>query len=461
MDNLFSDFVLNGPSKKTSRLDPGDTENALLGCILADPDLMYELVGELSENDFYYFRNKLVYQAIIDLSDRGKAIDILTVSDWLDSNGHYKDGEISPVHLADLLSGAMSTLHWQSYAEIVKAASVRRQLVNVATEVAKMAWNSDAGPEEMLAKSTQMVVGLELASDNNGALCQSQRAIDTYFEFIETPLSERNSGVRTGITDVDRCIKGLKAGKVYMLAGRPGMGKSGAAYQIIRQAVADGFSPALFSLEVPERDVIARLAAQELRSVNRKFTVEYMMEGNFDEADIGTVLPVLTDIATWPLFIDDQPALTMETISARVRKAIALNGVDFVIIDHIGLTRASEGRGLYEQNTFKADFALRIAKEHNIPVLLLSQLSREIEKRGDKRPMLSDLRDSGAYEQNANAIIFLYRDGYYDPETDSPNVGEVIIAKNRDGRGGTVTTFWDGPFTMFLDAVVHTRPLNK
>jgi replicative DNA helicase len=335
-----------------------------------------------------------------------------------------------------------TSINTKHYARIVESDSLRRNLIRAAEKVATLAWDESQGIRRIMEDSERELFKVSQQWAGQGVVSVKSALMDLY----DTTLERREAGgkmvgIKTGLVDLDKILRGLKKGNLYILAARPGMGKSTVATQAMLNAGRTGSRVALFNLEMPNEQITRRMIATSARIEQDK-----LEEGNLTETQWENFTETVGEVSNLPLFIDDSPDLSPSQLRAKSRRLFAEHGIDLVIVDYIQLMDSDRK---HHNDTSRITYISRqlkkLAKELDLPVLALSQLNRALEARADKRPKLSDLRDSGALEQDADAVIFIYRDEYYKKdESEVPNVAELIVEKHRNGKIGTASTYFNG-----------------
>lgn len=421
-------------------------EKALLHLVLLDPAQRFE-AADVQPPDFWNVRHEHIWRAITRLDERGEAIDFVSVVEELRSAGVLErvGGETYVMYVQ---TEPAEYGHARTYAQIIKRASVRRQLLAAASEIAKAAHDGKTGIDEVIQRAENAVMSATAAFAETDIMPFRDIAFDVSQDIDDAYLNRRVPGLSTGLSDMDRMLgSGLSAGRYYVLAGRPGMGKSGLALTIALHVAKNLNIPvALFSQEMTRQEVYKRALAME-----SGISVERLETGDVDESEYG--LYVTQDGATsrLPIYVVDSASLTPASLRALALRMQKRFGVQLFIQDYLQLmedpTNRRESR--YSQVTAISRALKKLAQETNLPVLALAQLSREVERRQDKRPIASDLRDSGAIEQDADVIMMLYRDEVYNEQTEFPCVAEVIFRKNRNGPTGTVELYFRPEITKF------------
>lgn len=431
-----------------------EAEKAVIGCILQDNKALAASAEIVKAEDFYFDANREIYAVSMELFNENTPVDMVTVSDRL-TRYDKLDAVGGITYLTSLAMSITTTENIGYYARIIKEKSVLRRLSKTATAINSIAVAQDSETETVLERATQMIIDVASDSNKSDIVPVSEIIMETYQEMVENASNpDKLTGLATGFDELNRRCGGFHGGEFILIAGRPGMGKSSFAVNIAEYvSIADGKTVALFNLEMPKDALLKRiLCSQALIDANKIITGK--IEGD-DWARLGRVLD---KIAAAPLYIDDSSVVTVSEIRAKCQRLKQTKGLAMVVIDYLQLMQGS-GRGESRQQEISdISRSLKImAKELEVPVIALSQLSRASETRQDKRPMLSDIRESGAIEQDADMVIFLYRDEYYNKDTEDKNLAEVIIAKHRAGETGMFKLGWKGQYTKFINIDYHAK----
>ena len=432
-----------------SKVQPNDTiaEQAVLGSMLVDKDAVIAAVEILVPEDFYREDNKEIYAAMMELYGLGKHIDMITIIDQLKLRGTLeKVGDAT--YIATLIDNVPTTSNIESYVKIVEEKSVLRKLIKVANDILKMGYGQTEEVDTIIEQTEKKV--FDVLQDRNARGYSSlKEVLVTAFDTIERMYQNKNkvSGIESGFIDLDKKISGLNPSSLIILAARPAMGKSAFVLNIAEYvAMHDKVPVMIFSLEMSKEEIANRMLASESEVDSMKIKNGNDLTSE-DWLKLGQASGRLSDI---PLYIDDTPGLTSAELRAKCRKAKLEKNIGLVIIDYLQLMESKTKSPSRQQEISEISRSLKIlAKELQIPVIALSQLSRATESRTDHKPMLSDLRESGAIEQDADIVMFIHREDYYNPETEKKNIAEIIIAKNRSGETGTVELAWLGQYTKF------------
>ena len=436
---------------EVGKIPPHDieAEQAVIGSMLTDKDAVISAIEKLKSDDFYREDNKAIYEAILSLYAKSEPIDIITVKAQLVENGKFEQiGGIN--YLAALPEKVPTTANVERYIKIVEEKSILRNLIKVSNEITTLGYSETEEVDAIMDSAEKKIFDIMQKKNQKGYTPIKDVLIDTFAE-IERLYNQKGyvTGVPTGFTDLDQITAGLHASDLILIAARPAMGKSAFALNIAANAAIRANTPAVvFNLEMSKEQMVNRILCSEAMVDSQK-----VRTGKIEEADWVKLATALGPLSEAPIYVDDTPGISIMEIRAKCRKLKIEKKIGLVVIDYLQLIQGTGKRGASrEQEISEISRSLKIlAKELDIPVIALSQLSRAAEQRPDHRPMLSDLRESGAIEQDADIVMFLYRDDYYNPDTEKKNVAEVIIAKHRGGSTGTVELAWISNYTKFAN----------
>lgn len=415
--------------------------------MLVDKDAVISAIEVLKEDAFYREDNKAIYAAIVSLYAKSEPIDIVTVKNELVSLGTFERvGGLE--YLAELPERVPTTANVEKYIKIVEEKASLRNLIQTSNELIALGYDESENIDSIMDMAEKKVFDLAQKKNTKGYTAIKDVLAESLQKIEELYNNKGNvTGISTGFTDLDNMTAGLHESDLIIVAARPAMGKSAFAINIATNAAVKSHIPvAIFNLEMSKDQVGNRILCSEAMIDSNKIKTGQL--GDEDWVKLANTIGTLSEA---PIYIDDTPGISIMEIRAKCRKLKLEKNVGLVVIDYLQLIQGSGGRNSSrEQEISEISRSLKIlAKELQIPVIALSQLSRGAEKRDDKRPMLSDLRESGAIEQDADIVMFLYRDDYYNKESEERNIAEVIIAKHRGGSTGTVKLAWMGSFTKF------------
>ena len=433
------------------KIPPSDieAEQAVLGSMLTDKDAVIAAVEVLKPEDFYREDNKTIYIAILSLYNRAEPIDIITLKSELTSMGKF-DSIGGLEYLAELPEKVPTTANVDKYIKIVEEKSILRSLIKTANEIITLGYDPTEEVENIMDSAEKKIFDIMQSKNQKGYTPIKDILVETFAQ-IEQLYNQKQhiTGVPTGFADLDYKTAGLHGSELILIAARPAMGKSAFALNIATNAAVRAKTPvAIFSLEMSKEQMVNRILCSEAMVDSNK-----VRTGKLDEQDWGKLASALGPLSESDIYIDDTPGISVMEIRAKCRKLKLEKGLGLVVIDYLQLiTGNSKRNGSREQEISEISRSLKIlAKEIDVPVIALSQLSRAVEQRPDHRPMLSDLRESGAIEQDADIVMFLYRDDYYNEDSEKKNIAEVIMAKHRAGSTGTVELLWLGNYTKFVN----------
>lgn len=443
------------PEEDVLRLPPQaiEAEQSILGSMMLDNRVIDEISSELEVRDFYRNDHQLIFNEIVRLDELGEAADVVTVSESLTHLGEL-DQVGGLAYLGALAKNTPNAGNVKSYAKIVRDRAILRRLIESANDIIQRAYQPDGRtPEEVLDFAESLI--FEIAKNNHqakagfrkidGLLAEAVDKIEHLFNTKQTV-----TGVPTGFTDLDKKTSGLQGGDLVIVAGRPSMGKTSFSMNLVEYAaITQNLPVAVFSMEMPGAQLATRLLASLSRVNSSK-----LRTGQLDSEDWPKLTSAVGILQDKNIYIDDTPALSPLEVRTRARRLAAEHehGLGLIMLDYLQLMRGNDiGGG--ENRTMEISNITRslkgLAKELDCPIIVLSQLNRSLEQRPNKRPVMSDLRESGAIEQDADVIMFIYRHEVYEPETDQKGLAEIIIGKQRNGPIGTVRLAWLGEFTRF------------
>ena len=427
-----------------------EAEQAVLGSVLIDSRCINDIVGIVRPDDFYLQTNREIYETVYEMFSYSQVIDPVTVLDKMRERGVY-DEESSSKYLMQLMEITPTAANAKQYAQIVHDKALLRRLTETASDIIETVYTGGGTASDVLEAAEKRIFALR-----RGNTGESLEHIGTVLLKVFDRLTEMAesgsdiSGLSTGLRDLDKFISGLNKTDLLILAARPGMGKTAMALNLALNVAKKNpkRTVAFFSLEMSKQQLVTRLIASESFVDNQKLTTGQLTVDEWSKIGIAASALAQTDIR-----VDDNPSLTVAEMNAKCRR---IDDLALVIIDYLQLMVSAGGKSNAGENRQQVvsdiSRSLKImAKELNVPVICLSQLSRANESRQDKRPMISDLRESGSIEQDADVVMFLYREDYYNKDTDKKNVAECIVAKNRHGSTGTVELQWLPQFTTFAD----------
>jgi replicative DNA helicase len=419
---------------RSERMAPHNTEaeEAVLGSLLIDPDAIFKVASFLAPEDFYREKNGWIYDAIRDLHNRREPADFVTLCDELERRGQLEEVG-GAAHITFLINAVPTAIHAEYYARIVERTAILRRLIGAAGQIAAIAYEDAEDVDEVVDRAEQVLFGVSqrrIARD----LVPIKQIIGTYYDRIDYLYQHRGEliGTPTGFPLLDKLLGGLQPSDLIIVAGRPSMGKTSFALSVAQNA-ARKFNQrvALFSLEMSSEQVVQRLISAETGIDSQR-----LRQGDLRENEWPLFVEATGILSEVPVFVDDTPSISALQMRTKARRLHAEHGLDLIIVDYLQLMRGDTR-------------AENRVQEMNLPLVAVSQLSRAVEARKDHRPILSDLRESGSIEQDADVVMFIYREEIYDPETELKNIADIIVAKHRNGPTGKVPLFFKTELAQF------------
>ncbi|HBC92786.1 MAG TPA: replicative DNA helicase [Pelotomaculum sp.] len=427
-----------------------DAEQSVLGAILIDREAIYKAMRVLQPGDFYRESHRTIYEAMLLLNEAGSPVDLITLSDQLRQQGDLeKVGGVAAIAtLAEMVPTAASV---EYYARIVEEKSLLRTLINLSTRIAGMGYEEHEEPEKLIAEAEQMILELGNRRTSQAFFTIKEIFLQT-FPHLEFLYNNRGvvTGVPTSFGDLDQICCGFQPSDFIILAGRPSMGKTSLGLCIgYNAAMKHNIPVAVFSLEMSKEQLAQRILCAEA-----KVDQQRLRNGTIDEEDWLKLHETAGKMAKAPIYIDDTPGISIRQLRAKARQLKSEKGLGLIVIDYLQLLQGSRRSENRQQEISEISRSLKgLAKELQIPVLALAQLSRSVEQRPNKRPVMSDLRESGSLEQDADLVMFIYRDEYYNPESEKKGIAEVIISKHRNGPVGSVELVFLKEYTKFVSII--------
>ena len=426
-----------------------EAEQAVLGSMLTDKDAVISAIEILKVDDFYRTDNKSIYEAIMNLYNRAEPIDIITVKAELESLGKFEQVGVLE-YLASLTYKVPTTANAIKYIKIVEEKSTLRNLIKTANEIIELGYDPTEDVSDIMEGAEKKIFNIMQNKDKKSYSPIKDVLVDSFTQLEELYNRKQHiTGVPSGFVELDYKTAGFHGSDLVLIAARPAMGKSAFALNIATNAAVRANVPvAIFSLEMSKEQLVNRILCSEAMVDSNK-----VRTGKLEEDDWTKLAGSIGPLSEAEIYIDDTPGISITEIRAKCRKLKLEKNIGMVVIDYLQLVQGTNKRGASrEQEISEISRSLKIlAKEIGVPVIALSQLSRAAEQRPDHRPMLSDLRESGAIEQDADIVMFLYRDDYYNKDSEKKDIAEVIIAKHRGGSTGTVELLWLGSYTKFVN----------
>ncbi|WP_236913443.1 replicative DNA helicase [Clostridium sp. Cult1] len=425
-----------------------EAEQSVLGAMILNKEAINTAIEQLHPDDFYKEANKEIFQAIIELFNRNEPVDIITLSEELRKRGTLESlGGVT--YLAELSGGVAITSNVKYYCDIVEEKSILRRLIKSCDDIMAKSYEGSEEVNSIIEEAEKNIFDITQGRHREGFAPIKQVLLDSFTKIEEMAAHQGElTGLTTGFIDIDQKLSGMQSSDLILLAARPSMGKTALGINIAtNSAIKADASVAIFSLEMSKEQLVQRM----ISSVSH-VDLQKIISGKLDEDEWIRIIDAMGPLSQAKIFIDDTAGISLTEMKAKCRRLKIEKGLDLVVIDYLQLMQ-SDGRQENRQQEISAiSRGLKaLAKEMDCPVIALSQLSRAPELRSDHRPILSDLRESGAIEQDADVVLFLYRDEYYHEDSDKKNIGEVIIAKHRNGPTGIVELVWKKEFTKFLN----------
>lgn len=440
-----------------NRVQPNDTlaEQAILGSMLSDKDAVQKALEVLKPEDFYREDNKEIFAAMQDIYTVGKDVDIITVGEQLKLRGTLERVG-GTQNLATLIDNVPTTSNVSRYVEIVEQKAIARRIIQVNKDILDAAFKQEEDVDALLEQAEKNIFDVAQNRNSKDYASMKEILINTLDNIEKMQNSKsRLSGMESGFYKLDDKISGLNNSDLIIVAARPAMGKSAFVLNIATYVAMHNQVPVMiFNLEMSKEQLATRIISGDAEVDNKKIA-----NGDLGADEYVKVAESMNRLAGTKIFIDDSSVLSPSEIRAKCRKAKLEQNIGLIVVDYLQLMESKNASGSRQQEISEISRGLKIlAKELDVPVIALSQLSRATEARADHKPMLSDLRESGSIEQDADIVLFIHRDDYYDKETENKNKAEIIVAKNRHGETGPVELGWEGKYTKFFNlATVNTN----
>jgi replicative DNA helicase len=427
-----------------------EAEKSLLGGLLMDKDAIYKIIDFFQVKDFYEKKHEQIYRCLVDITERSGSIDLLSVANRLEEK-ELLDQIGGNSYLTELVNSVPTASHVEEYARIVQKKRIRREMIQAGQEISLTAYREDQDVEEVLDEAEQKIFNISQNSLRNRFLRVGD-ALEDAFQRIErlSTQDEDTRGVPSGFHDLDDVLSGFQKSDLILLAARPSMGKSSLAFNIAQNvAVNKNIPVGIFSLEMSNDQIIDKLLSST-SGVNLWKIRNGKLSTKENSNDYSKIQEAMHELSDAPIYIEDKSSFNIMQMKAMARRLQAENGLGLIIIDYLQLIQPRSNATSMVQQMTEISRALKgLAKELNVPVISLSQLSRAVEKRTPQIPRLSDLRESGALEQDADVVLLMYREEYYREDTERQNITDLIIAKHRNGPTGKVELYFDENTTSF------------
>lgn len=433
-------------------------EQSVLGGIMLEQDAWDSISDVITEDDFYKPSHRVIFSAVRELNRKGQPTDLVTVSNYLMQSGQL-DMVGGPTYLAEMMDQTPSVVNIKNYAEIVRDRSVLRKIITVGNTFVDRAYMQDFVDVDSFINEVESAIFKISDMSTNQDLVDASQIVKLSLERLEQLYATKGdlTGVPSGFFDLDKMTAGFQPGELIIVAARPSMGKTAFSLNLATHAaVAEKKSVAYFSVEMGKEQVMMRILASEAR-----ISMSQLRCGNLNESAWPKLINTAAKVSEVPFYIDDTSGISPFDIRAKCRRMKARHGLDLIIVDYLQLMSMKQKVESREREVSEISKMLKgLARELKIPVIALAQLNRGVEGRSDRRPMLSDLRESGSIEQDADVIMMLYREDYYDRDTpEIKGLAEVIIGKQRNGPTGTVKLRWRPEFGLFENIVENDQPL--
>ncbi|SFI69510.1 replicative DNA helicase [Thermoflavimicrobium dichotomicum] len=448
MSDLFAD-----------RLPPHniEAEQAVLGAILIEPSVLLTVNERLRAEDFYRQSHQKLFQAINDLAQKGEPVDLVTLTAELQDRKWLE--EVGGVAYLTELAGIVPTAaNVEYYAQIVEEKAILRRLIRTATQIAASGYTGGEDVADVIDEAERKILEISQRRMRGGFIPIGNVLMES-FEQIESMYNSQKGlkGIPSGFVDLDRMTSGFQKSDLIIIAARPSMGKTAFALNVAQNvALRSGQTVAIFNLEMSAQQLVMRMLAAEANIDAQAFRT-----GNLKEEDWEKLTMAIGTLSEAPIFIDDTPGVTVFDIRSKLRRLQAEHGLGLVLIDYLQLITGRGGDSRQQEISEISRSLKLMAREFDVPVIALSQLSRAVEQRQDKRPMLSDLRESGSIEQDADIVAFLYRDDYYNEDSEKKNIAEVIIGKQRNGPVGKVELLFLKNYNKFLSLEMKNQDIPE
>ena len=425
-----------------------EAEQSVLGSLLIDRDAIVRIASFLRPEDFYRESHAQIYQAILDLFERREPADFITLCNALEGR-NLLESVGGPAYIASLINAVPTSIHVEHYAHIVELAALRRRLIDVAGQIARLAYDEDKEIDDVIDSAESLLFNVTERRQSKD-LVSLKRLLSEYYDRLEYLQQHRDEmiGLPTGFVDLDKLLGGLQKSDLIIIAGRPGSGKTSFALNIAQSAAMQHKAVvAFFTLEMSGQQIAQRLISSQTGIDSRRLMVADIHDVEWDR-----FVQATGDLSETLIFVDDTPSPTPLEIRSKCRRLAAEYDLDLVIIDYMQLmTAGTRVENRQQEISYISRMLKGLARELRVPVLAGSQLSRAVEGRQDKRPILSDLRESGSIEQDADVVMFIHREELYDELTDRRNIADIIVAKHRNGPTGQVSLRYAKELTKFTD----------
>jgi replicative DNA helicase len=434
-----------------------EAEEATIGSILIDPAAYIPVAAFLKSNDFFMLRHQYIWQAFGKLAERREPIDHITLAEELE-NMQVLDTIGGRAFIIQLANNTGTSMYAEVYGRIVERTAIRRRLLVVKDEIEKLARDEKLNINTVLSTVQERVLAIQSSEAKNAPILLSE-ALSDYYDVFEYALQhqEETGGIPTGYRDVDMAVRGFHRGDLWTIAGRPGMGKTSIMLCLAGNVARFGAHVLFPSLEMPLEQLLTRLLSMET-GIN----VAKLRDFTLSPQEASRVTEAIGRLSTWKIWVWDVATLTTHELHTTAQRIKYEHGLDLIVLDYVQLmNEPSIQNNRVQEISYITRNMKRLARELNLTVVQGAQLSRDVEKRSDKRPVLADLRESGSIENDSDIVMFLYRDEVYNEDTEFPNQTDLIIGKHRNGPTGTVSLYFEKSLTKFMDASVHRVDISN
>ncbi len=431
-----------------------EAEEAVLGAFLIDPEAIYKVLSFLKADDFYLQKHRWIYESVIRVHERREPVDFITLTTELEQQGHL-EAVGGGAYISQLISAVPSAISVESYGRLVEQTSVRRRLLEAAGDIARFAYDEKLPVDQVVDHSEKALFGVSQKRSTRD-LQPIQEIVPRYYDYIENLYEHRGElmGVPSGFRDLDRVLGGFQRSDLLILAARPGVGKTSLMLTFALQAAEKRKVVALFSLEMSAEQLVQRLVSQV-----SGIDAQRLRLGQLKDEEWPAFAEAIGHLSELPIYIDDTPSITVLQLRTKCRRLASERGLDMIFLDYLQLMDSDTRSDNRVQEVSYISRSMKgLAREIDVPLMTASQLSRAVEQRQDKHPVLSDLRESGSLEQDADIVMFIYRDELYNENTESPNIADLMIAKHRSGPTGTVQLYFNKRLTQFSDVYTQVAP---
>jgi replicative DNA helicase len=431
-----------------------EAEEAVLGALLIDPEAIFRVLPFLQVDDFYLQKHRWIYEAVISIHERHDPVDFLTLTTELEHQNHL-DAAGGDAYISQLITAVPSAISVESYGRLVEQTAVRRRLLDAASDIARFAYDEKLPVDQVVDYSEKALFGVSQKRSTRD-LQSIQEIVPRYYDHIEKLYANRGElmGVPSGFRDLDKVLGGFQRSDLLILAARPGVGKTSLMLTFALHAAEKRKVVALFSLEMSAEQLVQRLVSQV-----SGIDAQRLRLGQLKEEEWPAFAEAIGHLSELPIYIDDTPAISVLQLRTKCRRLASERGLDMIFVDYLQLMDSDFRSDNRVQEVSYISRSLKgLAREVDVPLMTASQLSRAVEQRQDKRPVLSDLRESGSLEQDADIVMFIYREELYNENTENPNVADIMIAKHRSGPTGTVQLYLNKRLTQFADVYTQVAP---